>query len=340
MEPEMHNNNHDTQDTGPGVPERSATCSQGRPGVLEESTPELAQSALILEGGGLRGVYTTGVLRLFMDRGLWLPNVLGVSMGACNAANYLSRQVERNQIVNVRFVRDARYLSYARWLRGGDLFGMDFIFKDIPDQLVPFDYETFLANPHRFWTVTTDCHTGRALYHEKSDWDRTETMTLLRASCSLPLLASPVPWVDEQGGERLLLDGGIADPIPLDFSLGMGFARNVLVLTQPRGYRKEPTRGRWAVRLRHRDLVGLHRALDERHVKYNALMDRIDDLEAQGRIFVIRPQDRLRAGRVERNQDILRSIIQLGYEDACEQWDDLRAYLGAEEAVAAGAASG
>ncbi|MEF2144699.1 MAG: patatin family protein [Desulfovibrionaceae bacterium] len=288
-------------------------------------------TALILEGGGLRGVYTSGVLRLFMERNLWLPNVLGVSMGACNAANYISRQLERNEIVNVEFVRDARYLSYARLLRGGDLFGMDFIFDEIPNRLVPFDYAAFNSNPAKFWTVTTDCVTGQALHHEKSGWSHAETMALLCASCSLPLVSGPVPWLDATGRLHRLMDGGIADPIPLHKSRELGHTRHVLVLTQPKGYRKKPTRGLWAVRLRHPDLHGLHHALELRHERYNALMDEIDELEAHGRVVVIRPTSGLGAGRVERDKDKLRAIIRRGYEDAEAGWEKLQEYLEAGE---------
>lgn len=287
-----------------------------------------SDTALILEGGGLRGVYSTGVLRAFMDARLYIPNVIGVSMGACNAANYISRQTERNEIVNVEFVNDRRYLSYPRLLTGGELFGMDFIFNEIPNRLVPFDYETFLSNPARFWTVTTDCETGCALYHEKSCWDRAETMRLLRASCSLPLLAQPVAWRDLDCQERLLMDGGIADPIPLHKSRELGYARQVLVLTQPRGYRKKLMRGLWAVRLRHPRFTGLHKALAERHQRYNALMDEIDALEARGEVFVIRPAAPLGVGRVERSQARLREVIQRGKDDANARWPELMEYLG------------
>lgn len=285
-------------------------------------------TALLLEGGGLRGVYTSGVLRVFMDKGLWLPAVFGVSMGACNAANYLSRQVERNEIVNVSFVNDPRYLSYARLLRGGDLFGMRFIFEEVPDRIEPFDYETFLANPARFWTVTTDCRTGEPLYHEKSAWDRAGTMTLLRAACSLPLLARPVPWTGPDGRARLLMDGGIADPIPLRRSRELGFARSVLVLTQPKGYRKRPMRGLWAVRLRHPRFHGLHAALAARHERYNALMDEIDAREARGELFVIRPETSLGVGRVERDKAALRAVIARGRDDARARWGALLEFLG------------
>ncbi|SKA94449.1 Predicted phospholipase, patatin/cPLA2 family [Paucidesulfovibrio gracilis DSM 16080] len=300
--------------------------------TVPPSATALEQTALILEGGGLRGVYTSGVLRLFMDRGLWFPNVLGVSMGACNAANYLSRQVERNEIVNVAFVHDPRYLSMGRLLRGGDLFGMDFIFQDIPDRLVPFDYAGFLDNPARFWVVTTDCRTGRPVYHEKSAWDRAETMTLLRATCSLPVLAKPVAWTDPAGRARLLLDGGIADPVPLQHSRDQGLTRPVLVLTQPKGYRKSPTRGRLLARLRHPTLRGLHRALRDRHERYNRLMDEIDDLERTGKALVIRPDAPLQAGRVERDQTMLRRVIRQGHEDAAAQWNNLQDFLAASAA--------
>lgn len=288
-------------------------------------------AALILEGGGLRGVYSTGVLRFLMDQGLWIPHVYGVSMGACNAANYISRQIERNEIVNVEFVNDPRYLSYARLLRGGDLFGMDFIFDTIPNQLVPFDYETFLTNPTTFWTVSTDCHTGEALHHEKNGWDRSETMRLLCASCSLPLISHPVVWNDAAGREHLLMDGGIADPIPLHFARQQGHDRPVLILTQPKGYRKQATSALWAVRIRHREFTGLHAALASRHERYNALMDEIDDLEAQGRVFVIRPSSGLGVGRIERNKQKLRDVIRRGYADAETSWKGLMHFLGGKE---------
>ena len=197
---------------------------------------QLQNSGLVLEGGGLRGIFTSGVLRYFMDRELYFPYVIGVSMGACNAVNYVARQPERNRIVNTRFLKESRYLSYRRLFLGGDLFGMDFIFDTIPNKLVPFDYDTFLASDTRLVIVATDCETGEALYYEKDDLGR-DCLTVLRASSSLPFIARPVPF---RG--RTLMDGGLADSVPLERCLADGIRKAVLVLTREKGYRKKPSR--------------------------------------------------------------------------------------------------
>lgn len=194
---------------------------------------DLGNGALILEGGGLRGIYTSGVLRFFMDRGIFFPYVIGVSMGACNAANYVSRQPERNRIVNTRYVNDGRYLSYWRLLTKGELFGMDFIFDTIPNSLVPFDFETFMASDVRCITTVIDCETGEALYYEKNEVGK-DYFKVLRASTSLPFMAKPIYYKG-----RVLMDGGLADSIPIQKSLSDGNSRHVLVLTRPKGYRKK-----------------------------------------------------------------------------------------------------
>ena len=141
----------------------------------------LERTALILEGGGMRGVYTAGVLRFFMDQNLYLPYVIGVSMGACNGANYVAHQPERNRIVNIRYVSDSRFISYRRLLLGGELFGMRFIFDTIPNALVPFDFETFLASKQRFIATVFDCQTGEAVYFDKVGLSKNDLTKILQA---------------------------------------------------------------------------------------------------------------------------------------------------------------
>ena len=148
---------------------------------------------LVLEGGGLRGVYTSGVLRFFMDKGIIFPYVVGVSMGVCNGANYISKQPERNRVVNIDYVNDPRYLSYKRLLLKGELFGMDFIFNTLPFSLVPFDQDSFLNNEAKFVIGVTDCETGEAVYYERSELGD-DSMELFKATCSLPFLARPVHY--------------------------------------------------------------------------------------------------------------------------------------------------
>ena len=278
-------------------------------------------AALILEGGGLRGIYTSGVLRFFMDKDIYFLYVIGVSMGACNAANYVSRQPERNRIVNSRYVNDSRYLSYWRLLTRGELFGMDFIFDTIPNSLVPFDYETFMESDVKCITTVIDCKTGEALYYEKNDVGK-DYFKVLRASTSLPFMAKPVHY---QG--RVLMDGGLADSVPIRKSLSDGNTKHVLVLTRPKGYRKKRSRFGRLAHLRYPRFKGLCRALASRHAVYNDTMHFIDELEVRGKVFVIRPDSELNVGRAERNKDKLYAAYDRGYEDASACYEALSAYL-------------
>ena len=284
-----------------------------------------AQAGLVLEGGGLRGVYTSGVLRFFMDRQLYFPYVIGVSMGACNAANYVSRQPERNRIVNIRFVTDSRYVSYFRLLTRGELFGMDFIFDTIPNRLVPFDFKTFMESPQKCVTVVTDCETGKPRYYEKKELAE-EYLTVLRASVSLPFAARPVCYRGHP-----LMDGGVSDSIPIRKSLADDNRKNVLVLTRPRGYRKNGRGVMRLARIRYPRYAGLCEALQNRHVRYNETLDFIEALEKQRKIFVIRPDRTLAVGRAERNREKLYRAYDQGYADAANQYPALGAYLKGEQ---------
>lgn len=279
-------------------------------------------AALILEGGGLRGVYSAGVLRRLMDLGIWCSHVYGVSIGACNGSNYVSRQPERGRIVNTRYVRDRRYLSYVRLLRGGGLFGMDFIFHTLPFQLVPFDFDTFFRTPVHFEMVVTDCATGRPLYIDKTQAGP-DLLTIMRASCSLPFLTPLVPW---RG--RMLADGGLSDSVPIEKSLADGHTRHVVILTQPAGYRKRRNRFAVLAKWRYPEFPALYRMLADRHLHYNQTQDLLDRLEAEGRIFVIRPDGPLGVGRAERDQGKLYAVYDRGYEDVRRLEGDLVGYLG------------
>ncbi|MBN1828001.1 MAG: patatin family protein [Deltaproteobacteria bacterium] len=282
---------------------------------------DLSKSGLILEGGGLRGVYTSGVLRFFMDQRLYFPYVIGVSMGACNAANYISRQPERNRIVNIRYVKDSRYMSYARLLAGGELFGMDFIFDAIPRALVPFDYERFESSDVICITVATDCMTGKALYFEKKDLGQ-DYLVVLKASSSLPFIAKPVQY---RG--FVLMDGGLSDSVPIRKSIEDGNQKHVLILTRPKGYRKSPSPFTWLARKLYSRYRGLCEAVAARYVGYNETMDLIDRLEQEGSIFVIRPRSPIAAGRIERSSEKLYAAYDQGYFDAEKCCRDLFSYL-------------
>lgn len=281
----------------------------------------LANTGLVLEGGGLRGVYTSGILQYFMEKDLYFPYVIGVSMGACNAANYLSRQPGRNKVVNISYVNDSRYLSYFRLLTRGELFGMDFIFNTIPNCLVPFDYKTFYENKTKCVTTVTDCITGEAVYYEKHELGD-DYFKILQASSSLPFISKPVNYKG-----RILMDGGMSDSVPLRKSIADGNKKNVVILTQPEGYKKQPESLAKFVSLRYSHYKGLCADLNCRHIKYNETLDFIDELNKKGEIFVIRPHKTLEAGRAERNKDILYATYDRGYGDAIKIFDELMLYL-------------
>lgn len=281
----------------------------------------LNKTGLVLEGGGLRGVYTSGVLRFFMDKTLYFPYVIGVSMGACNGANYVARQPERNRIVNIQFVNDRRYLSYIRLLTGGELFGVPFIFDTIPNELVPFDFRSFLKSPQKLVVGTTDCFTGQPIYFEHRQPD-IDILKVLQASCSLPLLSRPVLY---RGST--LMDGGVSDSIPIRKSIADGNMKNVLVLTQPPNYRKKRPRYMSLIRFRYSKYPGLCDRLARRYLDYNETMDFIERLEDRKAVFVIRPETPLGIRRAERNRERLYLAYDRGYNDAQKCYASLSEYL-------------
>jgi len=279
------------------------------------------KTALILEGGGLRGVYTSGVLQYLMEKNIYFPYVIGVSMGACNGANYISRQTERNKIVNISFVNDSRYLSYIRLFLKGELFGMDFIFDTIPNKLVSFDYKTFKQNQQKFIIVATDCISGEPIYFDKAEIGD-DFMKLLKASSSLPFIAKPVKY-----NGKILMDGGLSDSVPIHKSLKDGNKKNVLILTQPKGYRKKQSNSSIYAKLRYPKFKGLIKALQTRSQRYNETLDYIDELEKEGKVFIIRPEYSLNLGRAERNKPNLYAAFDKGYKDIERCFKDLSDYL-------------
>jgi predicted patatin/cPLA2 family phospholipase len=275
---------------------------------------------LVLEGGGMRGLYTAGVLDFFMEKGLYFPYVIGVSAGACNGASYLSRQRERSKNINVNYVGDSRYLSIKNLLTKRSLFDMDFIFKEITEELNPFDYNTFFNTKDEFVIVTTECTTGKAVYFYKSKCK--DIMTVLRASSSLPFIS---PIVKFQGME--LLDGGIADPIPIRKSIEDGNHKNVVILTRNKGYRKREFKYRLISKIVYKNYNGLTEALIKRHKIYNETIDYIEKLESRGDVFIIRPIKELKVDRIEKNVNRLIELYEMGYEDAKKLYSDLTKWM-------------
>ncbi|XID92207.1 patatin family protein [Paenibacillaceae bacterium WGS1546] len=276
---------------------------------------------LVLEGGGMRAAYTAGVLEAFAENELYFPYTIGVSAGACMAASYLSRQRGRNKKVNIDLASDPRYLSWKNWVKHRQLFGMDFIFDEIPRSLVPFDFDAFAAGREELVVGTTDCETGQAVYHYKSK-PGFDVLPALRASSSLPLVAPIVEY-----GGRLLMDGGIADPIPLRRAEGDGCARNVLVLTRNAGYRKKSTRFPWLLRRMYGKYPEFVNTMLGRHEVYNDTLAYIERREQEGAAFVIRPQAKLEVGRMETNPVKLQALYDQGHGDAMRLLPALRDWL-------------
>lgn len=283
------------------------------------------KKGLVLEGGAMRGMFTAGVTDVMMENGIEFDGLVGVSAGACFGCNYKSRQIGRSVRYNLRFCRDPRYCSFRSLIKTGDLFGADFCYLEIPQKLDPFDYDAYLENPMEFHVVCTDIESGKATYH-KLDHTRDDEMMLIRASASMPLASRIV----EAGGHKLL-DGGIADSIPLKYFENLGYDRNVVVLTQPEGYVKKPNRLMPLMRRRFRAYPRLVETMARRHDMYNETTDYIRRREAEGACFVIRPKARLEVGRVEHDPAKLRAAYEQGRAAMLERLEELKKFLAEEK---------
>lgn len=280
----------------------------------------MKNTGLVLEGGGMRGLYTCGVLEYFMEKDLYFNYIIGVSAGACNAVSYISKQKGRNKKVNIDFATNWRYMSFRNFLLERSFVGMKFIFDEIPSKHVEFDFETFSKAPCRFLVGVTDCNTGEPLYFEKEDVK--DGFYALRASSSLPLLS---PIVKFKGHD--LLDGGVADSIPIKKSINDGNHKNIIILTRNKEYRKSPSRFMALVKVKYRKYPFLIKALLERYKRYNETLDYIEQLEREGKVVVIRPSEELKVERLERDPKKLQELFENGYEDAKKAYEKIKEFI-------------
>lgn len=268
-------------------------------------------TVLVLEGGGLRGVFTCGVLDFFMDRGITFPFIVGVSAGACNGLSYMSGQRGRAKSSNIDLMEKYQYVGFRYLLSQGCIMDYKLLFEDFPEKIIPYDYDAYFANPTRFVMVTTNCLTGKPEYlEEKKSSER--VMDIVRASSSLPFVTK-ITYVDGIP----MLDGGIVDSIPIRYALDQGYENIVVVLTRNKGYRKKDTKIR-AAKAFYRKYPKLQEALFVRNSVYNKTMDLIEKLEEQGRITVIRPVNPVNVGRMEKDVTKLTALYQEGYEVAAQ----------------------
>lgn len=281
----------------------------------------LKNVGLVLEGGGMRGVYTAGVLEYFLEQNLFFPYIIGVSAGACNAASYISRQKGRNRKVNIDYVNHPEYISYKKLFKERQLFGMDFIFNELPTKLVPFDFEAFNQASEHFVVGTTDCITGEPVYLTRNEYQE-DILTAIRASSSLPFVAPVIEFAN-----RKLLDGGLIDPIPIKKAQADNSHKNVIVLTQQIGYRKSKPKMEWFIKRGLREYPQIVHAMLTRYMIYNETLDYIEEQEDKGNVFVFRPKSIHGVGRVERNPQRLTALYEEGYHQAEQQFEELQKWL-------------
>jgi len=284
------------------------------------SKMENEKRGLVLEGGAMRGLWTAGVIDVMMEHDIWPDGLIGVSAGAAFGCNYKSRQVGRAIRYNTKYARDSRYSGLKSWLTSGNYYNAEFGYHTMPKELDVFDDDAFNKNPMAFYVVCTDVLTGSPVYQLLSEATE-ETYDWIRASASMPL-ASKV--VELQG--RKLLDGGVADSIPLEYFESIGYRRNVVILTQPAGYQKEHNKLMALMRLSLRHYPKMIEAMDKRHLMYNRQLQYVAQAEQEGRCLVIRPEDKIPIGHISHDASQMRLVYEQGRRVGEKYLDRIKAF--------------
>ena len=279
------------------------------------------KKGLIMEGGAMRGMFTAGVIDVMMEHGIGFDGAVGVSAGAAFGCNYKSRQIGRVIRYNTRFSRDKRYGGFRVLLKEGNFYSKQFCYEEVPLKYDIFDYDAYESNPMEFYIVCTDVDTGKAVYH-KYESRHDHGLEWIRASASMPLVSQMV----EIDGRRYL-DGALADSIPVRFFESIGYDRNVVILTQPLGFRKKPDSLLPLMKLYYRKFPRLVESMTTRHEQYNASLDYIARQEAAGELLVIRPPEKLPIGRTEKDLEKLRLVYGIGRETAEKRIAEIKRFL-------------
>ena len=265
------------------------------------------KTGLVLEGGGMRGVFTSGVLDAFMKYDVNFSYIVAVSAGACNGLSYVSRQPRRARMSNIDMLVKYDYIGLRHLVTQGCIFDPELLYDRFPNELVPYDYDTYFSSQSTFEMVVTNCHTGRAEYLTEKSGDRQRLLDICRASSSLPYVSKVI---DVDG--LPYLDGGIVDSIPVQRAIDMGHERNVLVLTRNRGYRNT-SRDRKIPRFIYKKYPRLRVALSRRIAEYNRQLEMVEDMEGRGIVDVIRPQRPMDVGRMEKDEKKLEALYEEGF---------------------------
>ena len=285
------------------------------------------KTGLIMEGGAMRGMFTAGVLDVLMENGLVTDGAIGVSAGAVFGCNYKSHQIGRVIRYNTEYCNDKRYASFKNLVKTGNLYSEQFCYHEVPEKLDPFNEAAFAASPMDFFVVCTDVKTGEPIYH-KCRKGNAEDVLWMEASASMPLAAKIVKI-----GHYGLLDGGVADSIPVRFFESIGYKRNLIILTQPKGYIKKKNKFLPAIRAKYFRYPAFVEAVADRHERYNETLSYISMLEQAGKDYVIRPPIPLEIGAMERDPAQLRRVYETGRAVAQIQVEKIRDFLNAVKAA-------
>ena len=280
----------------------------------------MIEAGLVVEGGGMRGVYTAGVLDYFMEKNLYFDDCYGVSAGACHISSYVSKQIGRSIKVTLDYINDKRYCSVNSLIKTGDMFGIEMLYDLIPNKLELYDYDTFNKFKGNFYSVVTNCKTGKAEYIKIKDMKK--DIIAVRASSSLPLLSRIV----EINGKEYL-DGGITDSIPIKKSIKDGHKKNVVILTRDKTYRKSKPKFLSFFKLKYKKYPNLVKAIENRYKMYNETLDFLEEEKAKNEVFIIQPKLPVKISRIEKDKDKLKELYDQGYEDAKELYEDLMKFL-------------
>ena len=276
---------------------------------------------LVMEGGAMRGMFTAGVIDVMMEQGIEFDGAVGVSAGAAFGCNYKSKQIGRVIRYNTRFCGDKRYGGFRVLLKEGNFYSRKFCYEEVPLKYDLFDYDTYERNPMEFYVVCTDVDTGEAVHH-KYENRHDHGLEWIRASASMPLVSQMV----EIDGRRYL-DGALADSIPVTFFESIGYDRNVVILTQPLGFRKKPDALLPLMRRYYRRWPKLVEAMENRHNQYNASLEHILKREQAGELLVIRPPEKLPIGRTEKDPEKLREVYEIGRRTAAARIAEIKRFL-------------
>ena len=279
------------------------------------------KKGLVMEGGAMRGMFTAGVTDVLMEHQIEFDGAVGVSAGAVFGCNFKSKQPGRVIRYNAAYCSSPQYAGLGSFLKTGDLFGEQFCYHDVPEHLDPFNYDTYRENPMEFYVVATDANTGESRYKRVDSCNKSELLWM-KASASMPLV-SKIVCVD--GYE--LLDGGIADSIPIQFLESLGYDRNVVILTQPRDYVKGKNQLMPLAKVMLRKYPAMIEAMENRHIHYNETLDYIRKREKEGSLFVIRPPKKLEVSKLERDRQRLLTAYRMGRETMKSHLRDLQKFL-------------